>query len=475
MKKSRLVLAGAHSGVGKTSVSAGLMGALTRRGLAVQPFKVGPDYIDPAFHTFVTGRQSRNLDSWMLDETTIRHLFHLSAPAPGEGLSVIEGVMGLFDGHTESGEGSTARVAQILSAPVVLVINGAAMARSAAALVHGFDSFHPGLRLAGVIVNMVSGRGHYELVKKFVEEEAGVPCFGYLAKNPDLTLESRHLGLVPSVEIRDLANRLDSLAEAAAATLDLNGLLALAASAPEIEAPALPLPPAGDRRVRLGLARDAAFNFYYQDGLDLLTRLGAELVPFSPLTDPALPPDLDGLYIGGGFPEMFAAELAANENLRREVREALENGLPAYAECGGLMYLGQSLVDLEGRKHWMVGFFPQRTAMTRRLQNFGYATVTFRKDTVLGPAGTAIRAHEFHHSSLEGEEPDYALTVTKSPAKSWVGGLVRNRVLAAYPHLHFYANPAVAAHFLDECRRFSQIPEEPDDGTSDLESDPDDE
>ena len=454
MKKPRLVLAGAHSGAGKTSVSTGIMAAFVRRGLTVQPYKVGPDYIDPAFHTFVAGRQSRNLDSWMLDERTIRSLFMRQAPGPEQGLSVIEGVMGLFDGHIQEGTGSTAHVAQILSAPIVLIINGSGASRSAAALVHGFDRFSPDTRLAGVIVNMVNSRSHYEMLKGFIEKETGVPCFGFLAKNPDMTLESRHLGLVPSVEVEGLSRRLELLAEAVAETVDLDGLLNLAASTPEMEPaplPVLPGPP-----VRLGVARDRAFNFYYDDGLDLLTDLGAELVFFSPLDDAALPPNLEGLYIGGGFPEVFAAELEANQTMRSQIREALEGGLPAYAECGGLMCLSRSITDFEGREYAMTGFFDQKTAMTKRLQNFGYVSVAFEEDTVLGPAGTMVRAHEFHHSRLEGPEPGYVLEVKKSPARGWRGGLKKKNVLAAYPHLHFHANSALADYFLNQCRKYGK-------------------
>lgn len=455
MKKPRILIAGAHSGVGKTSISSGLMAALTRRGLTVQPFKVGPDYIDPAFHSFVTGRQSRNLDSWILPESTLRSLFCKNAPDSGQGLSIVEGVMGLFDGHIQAGAGSSAHVAQILSAPTILVINGAAMARSAAALVHGYDHFQPGFKLSGVIINKVSGQAHYELLKDFVEKEAGVKCYGYLAKNPDLALESRHLGLVPSVEVDGLSVRLGLLSEAVEETVDVDGLLDLAENAPDFEGCPAYAPVKPCSKMRLGLASDSAFNFYYQDGLDLLTELGAELVPFSPIADACLPPDLDGLYIGGGFPEVFAADLEANESLRSEIREALDAGLPAYAECGGLMYLGQRLTDLEGHKHWMVGFFPQETVMTKRLQNFGYVEVSFERDTVLGPAGSSIRAHEFHHSRLEGPEADYSLNISKSETRSWLGGLVKNKVLAAYPHLHFQANPTLAFNFLEACRRYA--------------------
>jgi len=454
MKKPRLLLAGAHSGAGKTSVAAGLMSALVRRGLTVQPYKAGPDYIDPAFHTFVTGRQSRNLDSWLLGEATVLALFGHQAPEAGQGLSVIEGVMGLFDGHLEEAAGSSAHLAGILAAPVVLVINGAGLARSAAALVRGFDNFEPRLRLAGVIINQTSSSAHYKMLKAFVENEAGVPSFGHLLKNPALALESRHLGLVPAGEVADLSARLGHLAEAAAETLDLDGLVKLAEAAPELDIPPLPgppEPPAGPP-VRLGLARDAAFNFYYQDALDLLVRLGAELVAFSPLADAALPPDLAGLYLGGGFPEIFAKDLAANRGLREEIRLALEDGLPAYAECGGLMYLARTLVDKNGQTFEMAGFFPVTTVMGSRLENFGYATVVFEAATVLGPAGARVRGHEFHHSRIAEGTEDYVLRMEKSPGRVWRGGLARKNVLAAYPHIHFAANPALAANFLENCR-----------------------
>jgi len=432
------------------------MAALTRRGLSVQPFKVGPDYIDPAFHSFVTGHQSRNLDSWILSESMIRSLFFLNAPSAGDGISIIEGVMGLFDGHVQSGTGSSAHVAQILSAPTILVVNGAAMSRSIAALVHGYDDFLPNFKLSGVIINKVKGHSHYNLVRDFVEREAGVKCYGYLAQNMDMALESRHLGLVPSIEVDGLSTRLSLLAKAVEETLDLDGLINLAESAPDLDPPSAVEIKTTPSRVRIGLASDSAFNFYYQDGLDLLTSLGADLVPFSPIADKCLPPDLDGLYIGGGFPEIFAAELMANEPLRAEIRETLEQGLPAYAECGGLMYLSQRLTDLEGHKHWMVGFFPQETIMTKRLQNFGYVEVGFERDTVLGPAGSSIRAHEFHHSIIEGPDPDFALNIHKSKNRSWKGGLVKNNVLAAYPHLHFFANPSLAVNFVSACRNHAE-------------------
>ena len=457
MIKPRLVLAGTQSGAGKTSISSGLMAALTHRGQLVQPWKVGPDYIDPAFHAFVTGRPSRNLDSWILEENLIKHLFQATAPSLGEGISIIEGVMGLFDGHGETGQGSTAHLAQILAAPVVLIINGAAVSRSAAAMVHGYHTFQPGLPLAGVIINQVSGQTHYDILKNFIEKDTGVKCYGYLAKNPDIVLESRHLGLVPSVEVDGLKERLGRLAQAASETLDIDGLVTLAESAPAVPQISLDYISTTIAPVRIGIAQDAAFNFYYQDGLDLLRSQGAELIPFSPLEDPNLPPNLAGLYIGGGFPEMFGGKLATNQSLRLEIKEKLEQGLPGYAECGGLMYLCKTLVDHNGQSHPMVGFFPHRTKMCKRLQNFGYVTVTYDQETILGPAGTTIRAHEFHHSQIEFEgQGTQVATVRKNATRSWLGGLSHKKVLAAYPHLHFWANPKVAENFLANCRSYQR-------------------
>lgn len=461
MEKPRIVLAGAQSGAGKTSICSALMAALVAQGHQVGPFKVGPDYIDPAFQEFAAGRPSYNLDSWLVNPETLTGLFLKRAPEAENGLAVIEGVMGLYDGRHTTSEGSTAEVAKILKAPVILIVSGAGLSRSAAAVVWGFKNFDPDLNLAGVIVNQVSGFKHYQLIKEIIETQAGTPCFGYLPKNPRFRLESRHLGLVPRQEVADIQGRLDLLSQTAQETLDIPGLLEVARSAPALRPARLltgRFKPGA--RIRLGWASDKAFTFYYRENLALLEELGAELAPFSPLSDPALPPDLDGIYLGGGFPEVFAAELAANETLKAELKAALENGLPAYAECGGLIYLTSSVTDFEGRRHPMVGFFPQRAEMTRRLQNFGYVEITFKQDTVLGPAGTAIRGHEFHHSRLLDERPETGSAVLEmfKPGRndSWTGGLARREVLAAYPHIHFYNQPALAANFLNRCRAWQK-------------------
>ena len=452
--KPRLVVAGTHSGAGKTSVATALMAAFTRQGLHVQPFKVGPDYIDPTFHSFITGRSSRNLDSWLLPAPTLCGLFSRHAPDSGAGLSIVEGVMGLFDGQGTTHQGSTAHVAELLAAPVLLVLNAEGISRSAAAIVAGYRDFHPGVSLAGVLLNKVSGERHYRIVKDCIESLSGVPCLGYLPKNEAFALKRRHLGLVPGEEVTDLSARLEVLADAAEQSFDLPGILTLARSAPDWGCP--PLPPEHPLgQIRLGVAQDKAFSFYYQDNLDLLQELGAELVPFSPINDAALPSDLDGLYLGGGFPELFAAELAANKTMCDAVKSALDQGLPAYAECGGMLYLGSTLTDSAGVTHTMTGFFPFQAEMTKRLQHFGYVEARFDRGCLLAPKSAGIRAHEFHYSRIQNaDEQAPVLSLRKADGSSWRGGWCRDTVFAAYPHIHFYSDPALARRFVSHCLEY---------------------
>ncbi len=507
MNIPRLVLAATHSGAGKTSVCAALMAAFSRRGLAVRPYKTGPDYIDPSFHSRITGQPSINLDSWLLPAPVLYGLFTRRAAGPGafppkgptapakgsaapaQELALVEGVMGMFDGRGTGHEGSTAHVAELLRAPVVLVINGRGISRSAAALVSGYARFHPSAPVSGVIVNR-AGERLYALLKNIIEDQTGVPCFGHLPEDSAFALPGRHLGLVPADEVERFDAVVEKLAQAAERHLDLPGLLDLARAAPKLaagkaytyERGALEETTALRPPLRIGVARDAAFSFYYQDNLDLLRELGAELVFFSPLRDAALPPGLHGLYLGGGFPEVHAAVLEANGSFRKDIKTALENGLPAYAECGGLVYLCAALenpspdsgaveaaasVTAKGGKGGCVpggtfslaGFFPYTARMGTKLRRFGYAEVELTRDTVLGPAGTAFRAHEFHYSFLELPEKEPLACLVRKPgrehgADAWRDGLVKKRVYAAYAHLHFYSNPATARNFLLACREF---------------------
>ncbi len=437
----------------------GILQALSRS-MKVQPFKVGPDYIDPAFHSFITGLHCRNLDSWMLSEDTLRYLFLKNAERAD--FSLVEGVMGLYDGKGAGGDlGSTAHLARVLNLPVVLVVDGSGMAASAAALVLGYKQYDPRVSLVGVIFNNIKTEKHYRLLKEAVERDTGVKVLGYLPREEFIQLPSRHLGLVPSSEIKGLKELLERLGDTLRKTVDLEAFTALAGGySLGFSRPNLILPPVKEE-VSLAVARDSAFNFYYQDSLELLEYLGAQLIYCSPLEDSSLPASLDGMLLGGGFPEIFAFQLEANLSLREEMRLAIKKGMPVYGECGGLMYLSQGIIDEEGFLRKMVGAFPGRTRITGKLRRFGYVEVEMQSDNVLGKKGSSYRAHEFHYSLLEeGEENSYSLLVSKNgeseSPKSWRCGITKGSLLASYPHLHFYSNPGLADHFLAQCRRYKK-------------------
>lgn len=435
------LIAAPASGSGKTVVTAVLLRQLVSAGYRVASFKSGPDYIDPKFHSFITEAPCCNLDSWMHTPETVRHLF--ARRTRSADVAVIEGAMGLFDGARPHGEGSAAQLARELDIPVVLVINARGQAQSIAALVYGFTHYDPSVNIAGVICNNVASEHHYSLLK----ESIPIPVLGALFRNGRYTLENRHLGLIPVEEQTDIAAQLQQMAAEAAGYLSAESILN--------KLPHYELPQAGTLRVdadikeyaagkRIALAQDRAFHFYYEDNLALLRDAGAELIPFSVCDDTVLPDNCDALYIGGGFPEVFAAEIAENRSMRLDIYSKLTQGLPCYAECGGLMLLTQSLETVAGDCYPMTGFFNADTVMTRRLQRFGYVTVAI--------GGHSVRAHEFHHSLLrEYDAPDYThcYTVAKQSANSsWTCGLHKKRTLAGYAHIHFYANPAILKLFL---------------------------
>ncbi|MCT4617778.1 MAG: cobyrinate a,c-diamide synthase [Marinisporobacter sp.] len=457
MKLPRFVLAGTQSGVGKTTISIGLMAALKNRGMNVQPFKVGPDYIDPAFHTFVTGNKSRNLDSWMLDEDIIKKL--LIKNGRNKDIAVIEGVMGLYDGYgAKKDEGSTAHVSKVIKAPVILIINGKGMSSSAAAQVLGYKLYDEEVDIKGVIINNISGEVHYELLKESIERDTNIKCVGYLKPNPNIELKSRHLGLIPSVEVNGLKRKINEIAKMVEETIDLDEILAIARTSDEIEYKPEKIKSVGEN-INIGVPLDNAFNFYYEDNLDLLKDLGANLIYFSPLKDEKLPQDLHGLYIGGGFPEVFAKELEENTSMKSSIKEGIEKGLPTYAECGGLMYLSDAITTLEGKKHRMVGVFHTESKMTKRLQRFGYVHVNMEEPCVIAKEKKSTKAHEFHRSMIEDhEENEYAYRVDKirngEKIKSWQCGLKKYNALGAYAHIHFYSNISIAKDFVKNCLHF---------------------
>ncbi len=438
----RLVIGGTHSGVGKTTVATGLLAALRRAGHRPAGAKVGPDFIDPGYHAAACGRPPRNLDAWLCGPETIPAL--AGRAAAGARLLVVEGVMGLFDGAADNTPSSTADVARLLDAPVVLVVDAAAMSTSAAAVVHGFATFEPGLRMAGVIFNRVGSDGHEILLREALEP-SGVPVLGALRTDDRLTWRDRHLGLVPVAERpAEVEGALDRLAAAVAERIDLPAVVRLAESAPERAVGPVPLPARGPRPVRVAVAGGPAFTFTYTDTLDALAAAGAEPVPFDPLRDEALPEGIDGLLAGGGFPEVYAAELAANQPLLAEVRRRVGKGLPTWAECGGLLWLGRSL---DG--HDMAGVLPADARMTDRL-TLGYRQATTVRPSPVGPAGAAFRGHEFHYSTTE---PAGDALVLSSRFGERPEGWATPDLLATYVHHHPGGDPGPVGHFVAACAR----------------------
>jgi cobyrinic acid a,c-diamide synthase len=448
----RLVIAGTHSGVGKTTATLAILAALRQRGRRVQAFKVGPDFIDPSHHAAVTGRPSRNLDGWMLGEAVNRAIF--ARAAVDADLSIIEGMMGLFDGSSPVNEiGSTAELAKQLDAPVLLVIDGSAMARSAAAMVSGYAKFDPALRVAGVLFNQVSSEGHYKLLKEAVEQETDVVAVGYLRPDQAVTISERHLGLMTAVE-QGTGELYGLLAKAAAETVDLDRVEALARSCRELTV-AAPQPVARNhgRNVRIGVAQDLAFCFYYPDNLELLEAEGSELVRFSPMNDQVLP-DVDMLYLGGGYPELHGEVLTGNVTMRAAIREFAERGGTIYAECGGMMYLTQAIRDFAGTSHEMVGLFPAEAVMQKPGLTLGYRTVELSQGCILGASGTTARGHEFHYSTLVPKgRLNYACALRDAQGDSkGSDGLVLGNTLALYTHIHFASQPQLAITLVASAR-----------------------
>jgi cobyrinic acid a,c-diamide synthase len=453
MTSKGFVVAGPSSGAGKTTVTLGLMAALKRRGLIVQPFKCGPDFIDPGHHQRVCGRPSRNLDGWMLTPTVNQGTFFRHAASAD--VSVAEGVMGLFDGASRSsGAGSTAEMATMLGLPILFVVDASKMAGSAAALVHGFATFDPAVRLAGVIFNKVGSTSHYGLLKDALERAGDTVSLGYLPRDEQLRMPERYLGLVTAEECVLSENAVAHLADLIEQYVDLDRVLDVAgvvAGRPERVAST----PTGGP-VRIGVARDRAFCFYYQDNFDALRAAGADLVEFSPLDDRELPDALDALYFGGGYPELCAEALTGNVTMQAAVRRFIESGHAVYAECGGLMYLAQSIQGRDGQTWPMIGALPFTVVMTERLQRFGYVEVTLTHDCVLGAAGTTARGHSFHCSRIADVPADiprsYRLRYTLAGTEEAEGFSVGS-VLASYIHLHFQSNPSLAPEFV---RRIAQ-------------------
>ena len=433
----RVLIAGTGSGCGKTTTVCAILQALKNRGHVVASFKCGPDYIDPMFHSEIIGAQSTNIDLFFSDEAQARSIFLKHAAE----LNIIEGVMGFYDGMSmDSEKASSHHVARTLDAPAILLVNGRGMALSVAAVVKGYLELRKPSGIAGVIFNNISAMT-YPLLKSAVERECGVKVYGYIPNCPECALESRHLGLVTAQEVDNLRNKMQILAQQAEKSIDLDGLIKLMQAQNPIEAEEFVQEYIG--KVRIAVAQDKAFCFYYRDNLEMLEEMGTELIPFSPIGDEKLP-DCDGLILGGGYPELYLDRLSPNTRMLQSIRNAIANGLPTIAECGGFMYLTENISG-----HPMVGAIKTSCYNAKKLQRFGYTTISAEKDSLLFAAGTSIRAHEFHY--WDAENPGSDLLSQKPSGKSWKCVYATDTLYAGYPHLYFPSNPGAAARFINKC------------------------
>jgi cobyrinic acid a,c-diamide synthase len=459
MSNRRLVIAGTGSGVGKTTLTIGLMSAFMKKGYTVQGFKCGPDYIDPSYHTAVTGRRSRNLDSWMLSHDTVKEI--LKRGSTGADISIIEGVMGFYDGKNPmNNQGSTAEISMITESPVILVVNCASMARSAAAIAKGFQCFAEGVNIVGVIANQVGSEGHYKLVKTAIEQECSIPVVGYLKRETEIEIPERHLGLIPSVERGELDSFFDQLGELISETVDIERIYELSQTT-TLEIDDSPLfQKKKDPFIRIAVAKDSAFNFYYQENFELLEANGAELVYFSPLDGEALPENIDGLYIGGGFPEEFAEDLSKQEYVKASIRQAVEQGLPTLAECGGFMFLTDSIQTTEGNTYPMVGVIPGEIIMQKRLAAIGYREIVGAEGNFLLGDDTA-KGHEFHYSTFHPKQEVRHSYQTKGMRGVQQEGYMLGNLVSGYTHIHFASCPRVVENWIEKCSEWNTKQDSP--------------
>lgn len=436
------IISGTSSGSGKTTVALGLMAAFRARGLRVQPFKCGPDFIDPGLHQLVTGTVSRNLDLWMCGEEFTRATFQENSQ--GADIALIEGVMGMFDG----GLSSSGMLAKTLGLPGILVLDVRSMAESAAAIVKGFETYLPEAAPVGIILNRIAGDRHLQLVSDAIRKHCRAEVLGYLPRTLKFSIPSRHLGLMTGDEAPLSPAALQLLADTVARHIDLDKILSLCASMPERAVITSPVPQ--DKPCRIGIARDKAFCFYYQDNFDLLRKAGAELVFFSPVTDSNLPENLDALYLGGGYPELYAKQLSDNTAMRATIAKWIEEDGTVYAECGGFMYLTEGIVDQGGSFHPMVGAFPVRARMQEKRASLGYREVRTTGRSCFGPAGTILRGHEFHYSLIDAMPAHIARIYQVNNGTR--EGYAYRKVLGGYMHLHFGFTPQVVEEFINFCR-----------------------
>lgn len=461
MTMPRLIFAGDRSSAGKTTISTGVMSLLHERGLAVQPFKVGLDYIDPSYHSLVTGRQGENLDGFLMGEQAVVEAFQHSAE--GTDVAIIEGVRGLYEGlEALSDTGSTAQIAKTLKAPVILVVDAQSITRSTAAIVKGYKDFDRGVNIKGVILNKVGSDRHAEKARLAIEKYTGVEVLGAIPRNKGMSLTMRHLGLIPAREgasrVDDFDARIGKIKAVIREHVNINRLLEIAKGAPKLKTSKQSIfVKEKSSGVRIGVALDEAFNFYYKDNVELLKLKGADVVYFSPLHDREMP-EADGLVIGGGYPEFFAGDLADNGSMRKSIAEASENGMPIYAECGGMMYLTRALEDENGKRYDMVGAI-EGVASMKHIRHIGYVAGQLEKDTPIGVKGTFFKGHEFHYSIITDvpSGTKFAYRMDRGIGiKDGMDGMLVNNTLGSYTHLHAASYLPFARNFVEACVEYKE-------------------
>ncbi|SMC81978.1 cobyrinic acid a,c-diamide synthase [Desulfocicer vacuolatum DSM 3385] len=468
------VIAGTGSGSGKTTASLGIMAWLAKMGYRVAPFKVGPDFIDPGHHTALTGTPSRNLDSWMLTQEVNQNIF--ARGCKDKDVAVVEGVMGLFDGYSGVSEaGSTAQMAKWLGLPVLLLVDARSMARSAAAIVKGFEEFDPDIKFAGVIFSKTGSDRHYEYLKEAVEDKCRMKCLGHLPRNENLVMPERHLGLVTSDEHLVSSTMVNTLVSMINDHTDLKKMVT---TLPEIKTEIETKLPDFDKgnttpafspalcekkenKIRIAVARDKAFCFYYPENLEFLESAGAEPVFFSPMKDKYLPGNIHGIYLGGGYPELFAETLSKNIAMKQQIKEKSDQGMPVYGECGGFMYLCSHIIGMDGATQYpMTGCFPFTAVMSKKMRSLGYREILLEQDCLVGKKGDILRGHEFHYSSLEDDTLGYdgMQRIYKASARAGrnvsLEGYCRSNTLGSYMHIHFGSHPGAARTFVISCHNF---------------------
>lgn len=454
MKNRGIIIGGTHSGCGKTTVTMGLIRAFKNRGLSVQPWKSGPDYIDPGFHSAASGGVCRNLDTMILTDNVVKEIYGRQK----RDISIIEGVMGLFDGAGGLDErGSAAHIAKLLGIPVILVIDAKAMARSAGAIALGFAEFDKEVSIAGFIMNRVGSDRHYQMLKESIEDRTGIPVLGRLPRDPDIAIPERHLGLNTDLEGESLDQTLETLSFLAEEYIDVEKILKISEKAVSIDIPEelFSNKTKKDKHVKIAVARDRAFHFYYEDNLDLLRHYGGEIVFFSPLEDKELPDNISAIYLGGGYPELYAGELAANRPMIEAIRSLCEKGLPVYGECGGFMYLTEGIIDNEDEFHSLLNILPGRTRLGKKLRSLGYCQSRLNSDSILGTVNSDTMGHVFHWAELEGCDhiAERAFTVFKGD-KVMNEGFIYKNVLGSWVHHHFASNPKMAAALVNAAAKY---------------------